>query len=64
MKKDVDKTFIILPSFAQAKQLIANSQGIVDETKRLIESLAKVNQVTEEEIEEAKKKVEEEGKLD
>jgi len=61
VKKDVDKTFINLPSHDQAKQLIANSQGIVDETKRLIEALAEVNQVTEKEIEDAKKKIQEEG---
>ena len=65
VKKDVDKTFINLPSHAQAKQLIANSQGIVDETKRLIEALAKVNQVTEKEIEDATKKIQgEDGRLD
>jgi len=61
VKKDVDKTFINLPSHDQAKQLIANSQGIVDETKRLIEALAEVNQVTEKEIEDAKKKIQEES---
>ena len=60
VKKDVDKTFINLPSHARAKQLIANSQGIVDETKRLIEALAQVNQVTEKEIEDATKRIQEE----
>jgi len=53
VKADVDRTFINLPSHDQAKQIIENSQGIIDETKRLIENLAKVNEVTEQEIEEA-----------
>jgi hypothetical protein len=61
VKKNVDKTFINLPSHDQAKQIITNSQGIIDETKRLIEALAKVNEVTEEQIEEAKENLQGEG---
>jgi hypothetical protein len=61
VKKNVDKTFINLPSHDQAKQIITNSQGIIDETKRLIEALAKVNEVTEEQIDEAKENLQGEG---
>merc|ERR1719354_870531 len=64
VKKNVDKTFVNLPSHDQAKQIIANSQGIIDETKRLIEALAKVNQATEEQIEEAKENLKDEPSED
>ena len=61
VKANVDKTFINLPSHEQSKQLIENSQGIIDETKRLIESLANVSEVTAQQIEDATKRVLEEG---
>jgi len=61
VKANVDKTFINLPSYEQSKQLIENSQGIIDETKRLIEALADVSEVTVQQIEDATKRVLEEG---
>merc|ERR1712142_199577 len=57
VKVEVDKTFVNLPSHSQAKQLIDNSQGIIDETKKMIEALAQVNETTTKQIEDAKKQV-------
>ena len=61
VKADVDRTFVNLPSAEQAKQLVANSDGIIGETKRLIEALANVSGVTELQIEEATQHVQQEG---
>jgi len=61
VKANVDETFVNLPSHEQAKQVIANSDGIIKETRRLIKALAIVNQSTEEQIKEATENLIEEG---
>ena len=59
VKQHVDQQLINLPSHKQAKQVIENANGIIDETRELIKALAKQNQVLEKEIEDAKKAVQE-----
>merc|ERR1719376_949291 len=65
VKKEVDKTFINLPSHSQAKHLIENSQGIINETKKMIEALAVLVETTTKQIEDATKEIQgEDGETD